>query len=101
MKEAEEVYKAAVAECETTRQDALKKYTQYTNELEELKQIANPGDVESAGESTEAPGAPANVTVLMEERVSIKKAAGGQWSEQQCIAFLRFQSKQAPGGENA
>lgn len=112
--------------CEQDRADARTEYIQYTKELRELQQIANPSaraDLAGVGHTVDAiataGGDAANetfaggdevdsveATALLEVSSSTSEAvqhlqgsngspeaAAGQWSEQQCVAFLRLQQK--------
>lgn len=68
----------AVEKCKALQEEAKADMKQYTSELEELKQIANPEVRYASG--TNVPSPKSKVGLLQD----------GAWSNEQCMAFLNF-----------
>lgn len=100
-----DVYNAALAACAAQRKEAAAKFVQYTTELDELAQIASPevrsdmaglGDAATDARSEVREKVGSQNVSLLEERVSITTfdpGSAASWSKQQCLAFVRFQTR--------
>jgi hypothetical protein len=105
-------YTEAVDKCEKERQQALDDFTQYTAELEELEQIANPAvryshvvnvtlpppkeavEVEDTGVAL-AQEAGDEFTGDLDESSLLMESSDVVWSRESCVAFLGYASRHA------